>query len=98
MTQSDPEVIDEIKLASGIQGKKVEPFDMKMMALHARDKPFIKKGPQVIHGHMQRTQCQLLLDVSDDTQMQIFRADRDLYQQSYSFSDLPEAASANRDL
>ena len=42
MIQSDPEVMDEIKLASGIQGKKVEPFDMKMMSLHARDKPFIK--------------------------------------------------------
>ena len=62
-------------------------------------KPFMKMGPQKICKELQRTQCSLLLNCSEDEgkdTMKLFRGNHDMLDITYNICDLPEIPSRDR--
>ena len=62
-------------------------------------KPFMKMGPQKISKELQRTQCSLLLNCSEDDgedTMKVFRGNHDTLDITYNICDLPEIPSRDR--
>ena len=62
------------------------------------DKNYIKKGPQVIDGATQRTECGLLLVFDgDESKPGVIRESQDKYDLSTNFADLPELPSMRKE-
>ena len=65
-------------------------FEQRVKYLKGQTKGYINYGPSTIEPHMHRSQCKLLLQVTDDDELGAFRACIDPYAYDTNFAELPD--------
>lgn len=69
---------------------KFQSFESKIETMQTKPKPFINYGPTMVNKELHATKSNLLLYVNDQDELRAFRAEKDPYQYSTNYSDLPE--------
>ena len=71
-------------------------FEQRVKYLKTQTKGYINYGPNTIDPKVHRSQCRLLLQVTDDEEMGAFRASIDPYAHDTNFADLPDFVMAHQ--